>query len=285
MAQDNFTRLIRVDKNGTKIYEDWRCPHCGGAGGADSWKFTGWTCWSCGGTGMRSKPVIYKEYTPEHRAKLDAQRAKRAERKLAKERAHVDELNADFYKRNGFDAEGNMWIVLGNSYDIKDELKELGCKYVKALSCWSSDHELESIKTIKVHASDLYEIDKAGVYLWQWMKVAEGLAIIQQANEDLRASESSSSYVGKIGDRIEVKARLTKCHSYDSTFNYHTVTTFINIFTDEAGNVYVWKSTAFFDAGLDDVVILKGTVKEHSEYNGIKQTILTRCKVTKEETT
>ena len=254
MAQDRdkFTKFIRVDKNGTKIYEDWRCPHCGGAGGADSWKFTGWTCWSCGGDGMRSKPVIYKEYTPEHRAKLDAQRAKRAERKLAEERAHADEL------------------------------KELGCKYVKALSCWSSDHELESIKTIKVHASDLYEIDGAGVYLWQWMKVSEALAIIQQANEDLKASESKSSYVGKIGDRIEIKARLTKCHSYNSTFNYHTVTTFINIFTDEAGNVYVWKSTAFFDAGLDDVVIIKGTVKDHSEYNGIKQTILTRCKVTKE---
>lgn len=274
--------LIRIDRNGTKYWGDDTCDHCGGAGGADAWKFTGWTCWKCGGTGKLTNPNIWKEYTPEHRAKLDAQRAKRAEKKLAEERAHADELNADFYKRNGFDADGNMWIVLGNSYDIKDSLKELGCKFIKALSCWSSDHELESIKTIKVNASDLYEIDMAGVYLWQWMKVSEGLAIIQQANDDLRASESSSSYVGNIGDKIEVKAKLTKCHSYDSTFNHHTVTTFINIFTDEAGNVYVWKSTAYFDAGLDDQVILKGTVKDHSEYNGIKQTILTRCKVTKE---
>ncbi len=282
MAQDKFTRLVRIDKNGTKVFEDWRCSRCGGAGGADAWIYTGFTCWECGGSGMRSTPKIYKEYTPEYEAKLKAQRAKRLEKKLADERAHADELNADFYKRNGFDADGNMWIVLGNSYDIKDELKELGCKFIKFLSCWSSDHELESIKTIKVNASDFYDKDIAGVYMWQCPKIAEGLAIIQQANDDLRASESSSSYVGKIGDKIEVKARLTKCHSYDSTFNHHTVTTFINIFTDEAGNVYVWKSTAFFDAGLDDVVTLKGTVKDHSTYNGIKQTILTRCKVTKE---
>ena len=282
MAQDKFTYLIRVDRNGTKIYEDWRCPHCWGAGGADCWIYTGYTCYQCGGSGKRSKPKIIREYTPEYQAKLDAQRAKRAEKKLAEERAHADELNAGFFKRNGFDAQGNMWIVLGNSYELKDSLKEMGCKFIKALSCWSSDHELESIKTIKVHASDLYESDEAGVYLWRWMKVSEGLAIIQQANDDLRASESKSTYVGKIGDKIEVKARLTRCHSYDSTFNHHTVTTFINIFTDEAGNVYVWKSTAYFDAGLDDQVILKGTVKDHSEYNGIKQTILTRCKVTKE---
>lgn len=282
MAQDKFTYLIRVDKNGTKIYEDWRCPHCWGAGGADAWIYTGWTCYQCGGSGKRNKPKIIREYTPEYQAKLDAQRAKRLEKKLAEERAHADELNADFYKRNGFDAQGNMWIVLGNSYELKDSLKEMGCKFIKALSCWSSDHELESIKTIKVNASDLYESDEAGVYLWRWMKIAEGLGIIQQANDDLKASESSSSYVGNIGDKIEVKARFTKCHSYDSTFNYHTVTTFINIFTDEAGNVYVWKSTAYFEAGIDDVVLLKGTVKDHSEHNGIKQTILTRCKVTKE---
>ena len=281
MAND-FVYLIKIDKNGTKVFADYRCSHCGGAGGADAWKFTGWTCWSCGGTGKRSKPAIFKEYTPEYRAKLDEMRAKRLEKKLAEERAHVDELNADFYKRNGFDADGNMWIVLGNSYDLKDSLKEMGCKFIKALSCWSSDHELESVKTVKVSASDLYETDEAGVYLWRWMKVAEGLGIIQKANDELRASESKSSYVGNIGDKIEVKAKLTKCHSYDSTFNYHTVTTFINIFTDEAGNVYVWKSTAYFDAGLDEPVILKGTIKDHSEYNGIKQTILTRCKVTKE---
>ena len=26
---------IRTDKNGTKIYHDWTCPRCGGAGYAD----------------------------------------------------------------------------------------------------------------------------------------------------------------------------------------------------------------------------------------------------------
>ena len=205
MAQDAFTRLVKIDKNGTKIYEDWRCPRCGGAGGADSWKFTGFTCWGCGGTGRRSKPAIYKEYTPEHQAKLDAQRIKRAEKRLEERREKAQELNSDFFQRNGFNADGNMWIVLGNSYDIKDELKALGCKFSSPLSCWCCDHELEGYDTIKLNASEMYEADDAGCYLWRWMKVNEVMEIIRTANEELKASKSSSSYVGKIGDRIEVK--------------------------------------------------------------------------------
>ena len=282
MTQDRFTRLVRTDRNGTKIYEDWRCPRCGGAGGADAWAYTGHTCWSCGGSGMRSKPMIFKEYTPEHEAKLEAQRAKRAEKRLAERRAEAQELNSDFFKRNGFNADGEMWIVLGDSYDIKDELKALGCKFAKALSCWHCDHELDGYDTIKLTASEMYDVDNAGVYLWRCVKVGELLGIIKTANENLRASKSSSSYVGAVGDKIEVRATFTRCHCYDTHFGYRTITHFINIFTDESGNVFVWNSTAFFDAGIGDQVILKGTIKGHSEYEGIKQTELQRCKVTKE---
>lgn len=130
MAQDRFTRLIKIDKNGTKYYEDWRCSRCGGAGGADAWQFTGYTCWECGGTGMRHSPNIYKEYTPEHEEKLRAQREKAREKKLAEERAKADELNAEFYRKNGFDQDGNMWIALGNTYEIKEmeeRIDQLGC--------------------------------------------------------------------------------------------------------------------------------------------------------------
>ena len=33
------------------------------------------------------------------------------------------------------------------------------------------------------------------------------------------------------------------------------------------------------DVNTGDKVILKGTIKEHNEYRGYKQTVLTRCKV------
>ena len=67
-------QYVRTDRNGTKIYYDWNCPRCGGAGGADMWAYTGYTCYECGGTGLRVKPLIVKEYTDEYAAKLEARR-------------------------------------------------------------------------------------------------------------------------------------------------------------------------------------------------------------------
>lgn len=49
---------------------------------------------------------------------------------------------------------------------------------------------------------------------------------------------------------------------------------------DDAGNCFIWKSTsAFFNIAEGSQVRLRGTVKEHSDYKGTKQTILQRCKV------
>ena len=43
---------------------------------------------------------------------------------------------------------------------------------------------------------------------------------------------------------------------------------------------FIWKSTsAFFNIAEGSKVRLRGTVKEHSDYKGTKQTILQRCKV------
>ena len=203
---------------------------------------------------------------------------------MAERREKAQELNVDFFTRNGFDQDGNMWIVLGNSYEIREELKALGCKYSSQLSCWHADHELEGYETLKLNASEMYEIDDAGVYLWQWLRVNETRELIDLANKKLKASEfASSSHIGNVGDKIEIKAELTAVHWYDTRFNYHTITNWIYTFKDESGNVLVWKTTALIDEKAGDHVILKGTIKAHGEYNGVKQTELQRCKIRKEE--
>lgn len=82
--------LIRVDKNGTKYFTGVEaCDRCGGAGGADKWRFTGFTCYKCGGTG--TQPAKWKEYTPEYEAKLEERRAKRRAKWLEE---HKEELEA-----------------------------------------------------------------------------------------------------------------------------------------------------------------------------------------------
>jgi hypothetical protein len=51
----------------------------------------------------------------------------------------------------------------------------------------------------------------------------------------------------------------------------------MNIFRSTEGNVFVWvTSTKSYGVGLK--LRIMGTVKEHQEYKGVKQTVLTRVK-------
>ena len=54
-------------------------------------------------------------------------------------------------------------------------------------------------------------------------------------------------------------------------------TTWLYSFTDASGNVFIWKSSRCIE--VKDGMKLKGSVKEHREYDGIKQTVMTRCSV------
>lgn len=125
----NSRVYVKTDKNGTKIYHDYTCPRCGGAGGADQWIFTGYTCYECGGSGKSYKPTIIKEYTPEYRAKLDAQRAKRAEKQRLERVAEFKSNLPKLIEEKGFNAEGKLYVAVGDTYSIKDQLKEAGAKW------------------------------------------------------------------------------------------------------------------------------------------------------------
>lgn len=88
------------------------------------------------------------------------------------------------------------------------------------------------------------------------------------------ASAASSNYVGKVGDRIDFLAvRAEFITSWETQYGH----TFLYKFTDENGNVYVWFASGAFEERPGMKV--RGTVKNHSERDGVKQTILTRCKV------
>jgi hypothetical protein len=97
-------------------------------------------------------------------------------------------------------------------------------------------------------------------------------------NVDRKANEARLNatrvYVGTVGQR-ELFENLTcvRCSAIDTDFG----TLYINAFNDQNGNVLVWK-TGSVNFAEGDKVTLIGTVKEHSDYRGTKQTILSRCK-------
>ena len=89
---------------------------------------------------------------------------------------------------------------------------------------------------------------------------------------------STSNYVGEVGERIDIDVVEFACvHSYETIYGLHR----IYKFRDDKDNVFVWKTSVFVpDPKL--VVRVSGTVKNHKEYNGVKETEMTRCKFSKE---
>lgn len=84
-----------------------------------------------------------------------------------------------------------------------------------------------------------------------------------------------SEYVGNIKDKIEKELTLLKVFTFDSDFGV----CHIYKFKDAEDNIYTWKTSKYIEEEEGEVVKVKGTIKEHSEYRGEKQTVLTRCKI------
>lgn len=94
-----------------------------------------------------------------------------------------------------------------------------------------------------------------------------------ERKREARKKEADSQYVGEIGQRISFTATtVTELASWDTQYGR----TFLYKLTDEAGNVFVWFASGCYQTGVD--IPVTGTIKAHNERDGIKQTVLTRCK-------
>jgi len=284
--------LMKTDKNGTKYYHiRCSCAKCGGTGMIDYYRpVNGGVCFDCDGSGINEYDM--KEYTPEYEAKLAEQRKKRAEKKLAEERKHAAEKNAKFFEMNGFTPEGKTYFVLGNTYDIKEQLKAQGAKWDNLSRHWHMPTQPEGLETFEVSVDEMYYADAAGVYDWRnWMGFHEAeednmthyAYKIEEAENNKKVRESTSKHVGQVGDKITLNVIYVHTASWENAYGgwlNHSSVTNLHAFKDDEGNVYVWKTANYIEAEYGDTLIIQGTVKDHSEYNGIPQTVLTRCKVT-----
>lgn len=269
---------VRTDKNGTKIYADYTCPRCGGAGGADKWDLTGWTCYECGGSGRSHKPQLVKKYTPEYEAKLEEQRSKRAEKARAKRLDEFREHKVELVQAKGFNADGKAYLAIGNTYEIKDELREAGAKWNSSINGWIFLVNLEKYNTVELTAEECLNFnEEAGWISWKDYKELKDLVQSKIPKEDKPVSE----YVGSIGDIINQIVTLEGVYSYDrkSFRGWGTESVRIYKFRDDNGNILVWNTTSWREVQEGMRIHLTGTIKEHSEYKGEKQTALTRCKM------
>ena len=88
-------------------------------------------------------------------------------------------------------------------------------------------------------------------------------------------AKSTSTHIGNVGERITVEVK-----NWDvlTSWSNEWGTTTMYEFITPNGDVCIWKTSGYVDP-TKKVATIKGTVKAHTEFNGVKQTELTRCKV------
>lgn len=109
-----------------------------------------------------------------------------------------------------------------------------------------------------------------------------GVAAYQREQEVLvrrkleREKLAASQHVGKVGERIEFSARHTFTRFLGE--NGFGLSTKLHKFITDEGNVISWITSSGHDFGPNERLSFKATIKEHKEYNGIKETSVTRAK-------
>ena len=268
-------QYIRTDKNGTKIYHDYTCDRCGGKGIFFVGVHNGvpvpshlddGVCWECGGSGRMEKPRVIKEYTVEYRAILDARAAKRREKQLSQAQAEKAEKQAAWKREKGFVEDRIHAVGIANSFERRDEIKAAGGRF-NEYTGWYFSEPREEFKTVELTAEECLEENAWHGLEWRGNVIREILKAKLPANP--------SQHIGQVGGKIELEATFKRTRWYDTPFG----TTWIHTFEDAEGNCLVWKTSASLDVVAGDKIRIRGTVKDHDEYNGVKQTVLTRCKI------
>ena len=95
---------------------------------------------------------------------------------------------------------------------------------------------------------------------------------IREYVESVQFGESNSEFIGTIKERLSLTLTVKKVLVLENNYGYSIMHTF----EDEKGNVFIW-TTSVKTLQKEKVYKLRGTVKEHKIYRGVKQTILTRC--------
>ena len=82
--------------------------------------------------------------------------------------------------------------------------------------------------------------------------------------------DAGSQHIGTVGERQSFTFNVTIVSSWDSMYG----TTYLHVCRDADGNIIIYKGSNPWNAG--DKITCMAKVKEHSEREGVKQTIIQR---------
>ena len=269
--------IEKVDEVNHKAYVTCACWKCGGTG------LYAWfgECFACGGKGKIGKWV--KAYTPTefdkyvtYQAKAKEKRAKAAEARVQELKDNSEKNRKEVLTKLGFDAENPVVYLVtgGNTYDIKDELKIRGGRYNAAFN-WYFTKETEVPEGYQLVPVDVDEV-------YDWIAVSKKFILKDFAKDIADAAkarikpESNSEFVGEVKERLrDILVTLTEAREISGFYGPSKIFTF-----NQGENVLTWITSAppaEEDAVVGHEYLLTATVKDHTVYNGVKQTKVNRC--------
>lgn len=277
--------IISINEETHKAHIKIKCPRCNGLGIIVSRVENGkmipipvdsGICYLCNGEKYISKWV--KAYTEKEYAQYLRTQERARERKKEKEEARLQELkdNSEANKKNllgkwGYNVENpTIYLVIGNTYEIKEELKTRGGRYNPALNWYFTD-KVEGYTLAEVPFDDVYE----------WRPMVKSFELKENAKEIAAAArisampESKSEWIGTLKERMrDLAVILTgarECSSYYGDFVLYTF--------EQGENHLAWFTTSVpkVEMVVGHSYLLTGTVKKFDERDGVKITQLNRC--------
>ena len=270
------------DKNG-RLYVTVKapCPRCSGKGIIIARVENGrqipvqpdsGICYQCGGRKYLQKEV--RAYTESEYNSMEKSQKKAKEKREAKReaemKANFENNKAKWLEKNGFSAEGETYIITGDSYSIKNELKDAGWYYSPQFLWHKPDPAGYEDRVVKINIENIIEYwnpngqpvfkDDAYQYIRDFMK------------KDLPPSES---IYYEQDEFEELPVTLIKKTGFYGAYGW------TNIYTFESAEHYmlIWFTSTEKDVEVGDCCFITGKVKERKEYQNEKQTIVTRVKI------
>ena len=163
-------------------------------------------------------------------------------------------------------------IFKGNTYEVKDWLKEHEAKYNKTMGWYIPGDKL---------VPDVFPTGIEPITL-RWEQISDGEQ--PKSDSEIKAvidsliydKDENSQYVGDIGEKI---TRYVTCERVINLMGYYGPSTMFTFYDDE-GNVFVWTTTSEKqEIEENGAYIISGRVKDHRMYKNCCQTVLTRCRV------
>ena len=161
-----------------------------------------------------------------------------------------------------------------NRIDHCTQVANDALKYIRELDTLDEDNYMINLKAVV--SNEYASTRHLGILVsliptyFKYMKDLEYKKMLEMS----RKRDKFSEFVGDVGEKITISVNsVSKVSMWGNQFG----TTYLYKIIGCDNNIYMWYSSRWFGDN-PEWVSLTGRVKDHQEYKGVKQTILTRCK-------